>query len=79
MPRMEDPPYVRLRLLCIKLRGMAFLIENCNDGGVTPNDMSDVRFGIALILDEISGSMKSLSVELDKTDILSTKSQRNKS
>ena len=53
-----------IRLLSIKLRGIAYLIENFHDDAGEPFDIEDIFWGIGMVLSEISQNLKTISIQL---------------
>jgi hypothetical protein len=57
---------VTLREASAKLRGLGYLIENHHDEVGEPLDIDDIRWGIGLLLTELSGTIRRIAVQLDE-------------
>ena len=72
-----EEPTTTLRLLSAKLRSLAYLIENHKDEVGEPFDISDIYWGIGLLLTEISLNIKTISIQIEEAEV--RRSQRKKS
>lgn len=55
----------KLRETCFKLRGLAYLIEQCGDDPCTPLDIGDICNGVGLILNQLHAEALAIARELD--------------
>ena len=55
----------KLRETSAKLRSIAYLVENHHDEVGEPRDISDIHWGLGLLLTELSGAVKDVASDLD--------------
>lgn len=58
-----------IRLIAGKVKALSYLIENRSDEVVEPLDVSEVHWGLGLLLEEISQELKSISIQLERSEM----------
>lgn len=59
----------RLRESCFKLRGLAYLIEQCGDHPVPPLDEGEAFFGVSLLMNDIHGDVLEFARAVERWEI----------
>lgn len=59
----------RLRETCFKLRGLAYLIEQCGDHPAPPFDEREAFFGVSLIMNDIHGEVLGFARAVERWEI----------
>lgn len=68
-----------LRIACVKLRGMAYLIELCGDLPAAPLDEGDCFYGISLVLTDIHDEIVECARAIEREEIQAARTPRRKS
>lgn len=72
----NTPTWEELRLLSIKLRSVGHLIETQDPEAATPDDMSEVVWGLGMILNDFSYKVRKTSRALEDAEIAKTSSSK---
>lgn len=62
-----EEQYTRLYLAATKLKGLAYLIEAQGEPGGVPEDAPEVHRGIGLLLQDLSGEVRSVAEAIEET------------
>ena len=54
-----------LREACFKLRGIAYLVEQCGDDPCPPEDLPDVFYGVGSLLTQLHGEIIAVARSLE--------------
>ena len=63
-----EPTHV-LRNSCFKLRGLAYLIEQCGDHPISPPYEADAFYGVSLILNGIHDEVYAVAHAVDEAEV----------
>jgi hypothetical protein len=69
----------RLRETCFKLRGLAYLIEQCGDHPAPPLDEGEAFFGVSLIMNDIHGEVLGFARSVEQWEIRRAQRRAEKS
>jgi hypothetical protein len=61
----SEPSYVRLYLTAKKLRGIAHLVESMGEPLSLPEDMTEVNWGIGLLLEGLASEVREAAEEVE--------------
>jgi hypothetical protein len=64
----SGPAISDLREACFKLRGLAYLIEQCGDDPCPPSDLPDAFYGVGLLLTQLHGEIIAVARSLDRQE-----------
>ncbi len=64
----SEPGINDLREACFKLRGIAYLVEQCGEDPCPPEDLPDVFYGVGLVLTQVHGELIAVARSLEATE-----------
>ena len=64
----EETLYEKLRLISVKFRSLAHLIENQNDE-FFPDDIEDIRWGLGSLLAELSTQIRDIGRKIESEEL----------
>jgi len=64
-----EPTHKELRATCAKLRGLAYLVEQCGDDPCPPPDLGEAFYGVGLILTQLHVELIAIARALERQDL----------
>ena len=64
----EFPKHTHLHLISKKIRSIGYWIESQGETAAVPEDIKDINWGTALMLEDIANEVRYLAEELEKQE-----------